>query len=503
MDKYNQPSSDWQKETAEKKATGIKWTTWGLVIKVIAQFIVTAVLARLLTPAEFGTMALARTFLQFGGYISNAGINRAIVQKSEVTENDIGTAHSLSLFLGILGYISMIVLSPVAEGFYGNQQIARLICITSISYFFSALAMVEKGKLQRNMNFYFIMCADTLSYILGYACTTILLAWIGFGVWSISIGTVMQSFVLWLTQRLLCRDRLCFKWDKSSAGHLMRFGGGVTVISAFEYIGGSLDVIISGKLWSADEVGLYTKASQLVTLPIEYISNALTAPMFPALCAAKNDMKKLRDEYLSDFLLVCVIEFSVCIGMAFTAHELISIVLGNQWLSAVNLFITFCIAHAFNYSNTVIGIAMEAVGKLKAKIVLQWTQIGILLGGIFLFRAWGMQGVAFSILIAQVYKFLSIQIIMGRFLKWSISDISKLIINLFYVVLTQALFQIIAVITANILQVPLAISLILHIFCGAVALVFVCLLCPTTWIKQYVDLKRIVFTVLNKKGKNV
>ena len=76
---------DWRKKSAEKKADGIKWTTWGMVIKVTAQFLVIAILARLLTPAEFGVMALARTFLQFGSYISNAGINRAMVQKSELT----------------------------------------------------------------------------------------------------------------------------------------------------------------------------------------------------------------------------------------------------------------------------------------------------------------------------------------------------------------------------------------------------------------------------------
>ena len=493
---------DWRKKSAEKKADGIKWTTWGMVIKVTAQFLVTAILARLLTPAEFGVMALARTFLQFGSYISNAGINRAMVQKSELTETDIGTAFSLSLALGVIGCLTMVILSPAAGIFYNSRQIARVICLTSVSYLFSAMAMVEKGRLQRSMDFYHIVYADVLSYILGYACTAILLAWMGFGVWSISLGTVMQSFVLWLTQKLLCRGRIRLRWDKNAAEQLMKFGGSVTAISMFEYIGGSLDVMISGRLWSADDVGLYTKASQLVTLPVEYISNALTAPMFPALCAAKDDPRKLYDEYLSDFLLVCVVEFSVCVGMAFTADELIAVVLGDQWMCAANLFIIFCFAHAFNYSNTVIGIAMEAAGKLKSKMILQWTQIGILAGGIWLLRSWGMTGVAFSVLIAQIYKFFAIQIIMGRLLRWSRADIRNIIGNLAYIILTQALFQTAAGSAAKLLQLPLIISLALHIFFGASALVFICLIRPTSWIKEYVDIRNIIYTIFRRKGKD-
>lgn len=224
--------------------------------------------------------------------------------------------------------------------------------------------------------------------------------------------------------------------------------------------------------------------------------------MFPALCAAKEDSRKLYDEYLSDFLLVCVVEFSVCIGMAFTADELVAVVLGNQWMSATRLFIIFCFAHAFNYSNTVIGIAMEAVGKLKAKMILQWTQIGILIGGIWLFRSWDMIGVAFSILIAQIYKFFTIQIIMGRLLRWSWDDIGKIIGNLSYIVSSQDFLQIIATAIENLLQLPLIISLILHVFCGMLALVFICLIRPTSWIKQYVDIRSIIYTVFNRKGRS-
>ena len=351
--------------------------------------------------------------------------------------------------------------------------------------------------LQRRLSFRYIVPADVLSYVFGYACTTVFLAWRGFGVWSLAAGTVAQNVLLWLVQRLCCRERPGLGWNKDSARQLMRFGGGVTLISMFEYLGGNLDVIVSGKIWSESVVGLYTKVSQLVTLPIEYISNALTAPVFPAMCAAK-DLNALREEYISDFLLVCIVEFSICIGMALSAEELISVVLGQQWMAGVGVFSVCCIAHAFNYSNTVIGITLEAMGRLKVKLVLQWTQIAVLMGCIYIFRDLGVWGIAWAVLIAHAYKFFGLQLVIGRFLKWTAHEIGLLVSSLSYVVVVQSVFQLIASVVIRIWSLPVLAALIFHVVLGAAALAVVCIFFPTKWIRKFVPMTKILKTFLHR-----
>lgn len=481
------------------KANGIKWTTIGMIAKVVVQIITTALLARLLTPAEFGIMALARIFLQFGSYISNAGINRALIQKSRLDEKDISAAVSLTVILGFSSCFLMLIISPLAGVIYKNYAITTLICVTAVSYIFSALSMTGRGLLQREMRFKEITIADVFSYSIGYSVITVLLAWRGCGVWSIAVGTITQNLLMWVCQWLFHRYSLRPGWDKQAVRHLLEFGGGVTVISIFEYIGGSLDVIISGKLWTADVVGFYTKASQLVTLPIEYISNALITPVFPAMCEVKDDLERLRREYITNFLLICVVEFSVCIGMAFASYEAVYIMLGDQWLSIVGIFSILCIAHAFNYSNTVLGMTLEATGRLKEKLFLQWSQIFILAVGIFLLRSFGMTGVAYAMLTAQIYKFFGIQVIVNRILNWSYTNTFRVLGNLVYIIMLQVCIQLIASLIISKIALPVSVCFLIRVISGGIALMVGCVWLPTSMIREHIDLKKMCDIILSRK----
>ena len=188
-----------------KTVHGIKWNYFSTLITSVLQIGYTAVMARLLEPAAFGLVAMAGLVLRFGSYFAQMGIERALIQKKEVNEEDIRASFTISLSLGIIFFMLTWFLSPLALYVFNNEKVIIIVKVMALSFFITALSTTSSGLLKRDLNFRSIAVIEVTSYILGYLCIGITMAFLGYGVWSLVFaalkpGIFQCSYCIYLCQ---------------------------------------------------------------------------------------------------------------------------------------------------------------------------------------------------------------------------------------------------------------------------------------------------------------
>ena len=228
-----------------KTVHGIKWNYISTLITSVLQIGYTAAMARLLEPAAFGLVAMAGLVLRFSSYFAQMGIERAIIQKKEINEEDVRSSFTLSVLLGIFFCLLLWILAPLALYIFNNDNVVIIVKVMALSFFFTGFSITSLGLLKRDLNFRSIAIIEIISFILGYLCIGITMAIMDFGVWSLVYAALSQAFFAAVIAYYFARHNLRFTFRIKHYKPLFSFGSKVTIISFFEFIGGSLDTLLN------------------------------------------------------------------------------------------------------------------------------------------------------------------------------------------------------------------------------------------------------------------
>ena len=231
-------------------------------------------MARLLEPAAFGLVAMAGVILRFGSYFAQMGIERAVIQKKELNEEDIKASFTLSVFLGMIFFLILWFLAPLALYIFNNEEVVIVVKVMALSFLITGLSTTSLGLLKRNLNFRSIAVIEIASYVLGYLGIGITMAVLGFGVWSLVFAALSQAFFAAIIAYIFVRHNFAFKLKDYKP--LFSFGSKVTIISFFEFIGGSLDTLLIGRFLGASLLGIYNRAYTIVNLPLYNLYTSIT-----------------------------------------------------------------------------------------------------------------------------------------------------------------------------------------------------------------------------------
>jgi len=189
-------SADLPKENLTKKTfSGFAWQYTSFIAQALLQLIVLAVLARLLSPEDFGVLGLAMIFVGFAALFSQLGVGPALIQRSELTPVHIRVGFTLSVILSLVFTLLLVAISPLVARFVRNDQVTDVLLVVSLNFFFTGFGVVAESLLKRNLRFKSLMWASVWSYVFGYALTGIVLAYLGFGVWALVGATLGQSLL--------------------------------------------------------------------------------------------------------------------------------------------------------------------------------------------------------------------------------------------------------------------------------------------------------------------
>ena len=405
---------------------GLKWTYVSTVVTVLLQVAVTAVLARVLTPSAFGLVAMASVFLRFGQYFAQMGSRQALVQKKELSAGDMRTAFTSSLLLGIAFCLLFVALAPLAGLIFPDTpDVVNVTRVMSLAFVIGGLTAPTQGLLQRRFAFRATAFAEIGSYVLGYAVVGLSLAVSGFGAWSLVAASLGQGALLAGICIVLCRADIGLGMSGASFRAIYGFGARVSFIGFAEFIGSNLDTLWAGHFLGAKVTGLYTRATNLATVPLYYFTTSLSRVLLPGYSRIQAESERLRAVFLSSLTVIGAITIPVSWGLAASSRAVITTLLGEQWSAAIPVLAILAAAAPFSLLYHLSAIVCEATARLTPRIVITLCRLvwlTALLGGL---ADYGIVGIAVAFALSELVSHIAYLVVVRRQLGIPASQLTR------------------------------------------------------------------------------
>lgn len=318
----------------EKVISGLRWTAGMRITSQVLTWAMTLVVIRLLSPADYGLLAMATVVIAFLSLLSEIGLGPAIVQKSVIEPGVLNKVFGLVLAFNLAICIALSLAAPLIAAFYQEDRLVRIIQVMSFQFVVSAFAVVPEAMLQREMEFRKRSLVDLSGSVLG-GLTTLGLALSGFGVWSLVAGTFASQIwkAIGLNVILRAMHRPVFSF--SGLREYVVFGGHISLSGILWFFYTQADVLIAGKWLGKEALGYYAVAMHLASLFNQRIAGIINQVAFPAFSLIQNDLKKVGDKVLLGARVLSFVSFPCLWGISAVAPETILLVLGPKWESAI------------------------------------------------------------------------------------------------------------------------------------------------------------------------
>ena len=363
--------------------------------------VATAVLARLLTPQDYGLIGMVAVATNFVSMLKDLGLSFPTVQRAEIDFNQISTLFWVNFGMSVAMVGLLIVLAPALAWFYQEPRLTMIGIVTATGFLFGGLAVQHEALLRRQMRFFALSAIALLSMVAGYV-VGIIMAWRGAGYWSLVFSQLTLLGTSAAGMLIVCGWRPGRPRWNSGAKSMLTFGGQVTGYSVINYISKNLDNLLIGKFWGAQNLGLFSKAGQLVTLPSEQIDEPLASVAIPVLSRLEDSPERYQRVYLRMLEKVMLLTMPAITLLIVSADWVVQIVLGSQWSGATWIVFFLGIAGLFQPVLNTMGWLFLSQG--RSRELLQWSVMNapISIVSIVCGVPWGAVGVAASYSLARV-----------------------------------------------------------------------------------------------------
>lgn len=393
---------------ARRAGAAARWRGLSGVLQGGLQFGVGIVLARLLAPEDFGLAALAAIVVGLAALLLDLGIGSAVIQRHTLTERHVRAAFGLGLGVGGLLTALVWVTAPFAAVLLRAEGLAPILRAESLLFLLSGVGVTARALLQRRLDFRTLFLVDLVGYGIGYAAIAVTLALLGFGVWSLVIGAILQSFLANTLVLARVRHPLRPLVSRPETDELLRFAWGGALNGAVNHLAFHGDNLVVGRSLGTHALGLYARAFALMMLPLGFVGNALFSILFPALSELQRDRDRFARAYLTAVAGLTLAMAPVMAGMAVAAPHLITGLYGEAWTGSVFPFQVLCAVGLFRVSAMPAGAVTHASGQVYAELQRQMVYAAWVLAASLVGARWGIGGVAIGVATAIVYKYVAI-----------------------------------------------------------------------------------------------
>lgn len=316
---------------------GIFWSAVEKYSGLVVSILVSMILARLLSPEEYGVVAIATIFIQFLTMFCTMGIAPAIIQRDDLSITDLDSIFTFSVIVGLSLSVVFGLLSWPIASFYENQQLVPVCWILSIQLLFSAANMVPNALMNKNKRFKEI-AKRTLSLQVISCAIAIWAAYKGFGVYSLLVSPIFTAIGIFLFNRRYYKVRLNIHFTLEPIRRIFSFAAYELLFEFVNYFSRNLDKLIIGKYMSVSELGYYEKSYRLMQLPMNNVTAVINPILQPVLSSLKKNPQQIAVEYNKIVRLLSTISFPVGVILSLCATEVIRIFYGDKWDLAIPVF---------------------------------------------------------------------------------------------------------------------------------------------------------------------
>lgn len=297
----------------------------------------TMILARLLTPADFGLVAMVAAFTGFAILFSDPGLSMATIQRAEINHVQVSTLFWANVALSVTFMTLAMILAPAVAWFYNEPRLTWITISIAVTFVFGGLAAQHTALLRRQMRFTALAIAQLLSLVAGLIAG-VCLAWYGAGYWALVAIPAMQT----LTNMVLVWALVPWRPGKPRVAkevrEMLRFGGNLTGFDCLSYLTSNADNALLGAVWGAGPLGIYSKAYGLLLLPLRQVNQPIAAVAIPTLSRLQDNPAQYRRVYCRIIPLIAYLTMPLVVLLAILSDEVILIVLGDQWGEAAVIF---------------------------------------------------------------------------------------------------------------------------------------------------------------------
>lgn len=474
-----------------KTISGLKWSFTDSMVNQVVHFIFGIVLARLLSPSEYGIIGMGMVFVALFERIVDGGLEQALIRKQNCTEADYNTMFYTNIVVGLFSFVVLFFSSGAIAAFFKNSELKLLVKIMALNLIINSFGMVERAMLTRNIdfkrqtkiNFY----SSASSGIIGIIC-----AFSGFGYWSLAIKTLWQNFsrVVMLHYSSEWRPKLMYSVE--SFKELFSFGSRMLGASMLHSLYQNIYSLVIGKFYSPAQLGYYSRANQFKSYVSSTVETSTQRVTYPVLSKIIDDGDRLRASYRKLLKLVFFISSLLLSLLFINAREVILILLGEKWAPSIPYLQILCFSGIFYPISLVNLNILKAKGRsdlyLKIEILEKIFWIPAIVAGVL----YGMNVLVWGAVFNSIISFFMNSIYSGKLIQYSVSrqlkDVMPTLIN-------GVIMVAIALIVGAFLKDNMILSLTIKTL---VAIAYFVMSGNMFKIDEYMELREIIFSQIKQ-----
>ncbi len=335
-------------DLTNKTLSGVKWNAIGRFSTQGISFVISILLARVLSPSDYGVIGMIGIFMAIAQTFIDSGFGSALIRKKDCTDTDYSTAFYFNIVVGIVSYLILFISAPFIAAFFKTPILVDIVRVLSINLFLNSLTIVQTAKLTAAVDFKsqakISLIAVIVSGVIG-----LIMAYHGYGVWSLVYQSVSMSIVRTISFWLVTKWKPQRTFSRDSFNYLFGFGSKILSASLLHTIYANLSTILIGKFYTPKDLGYYSRGESLASLPSTNLTSILQSVTYPILSKIQDDDERLIQAYRK---YICVTSMVIFWGMcllAALAKPLILILLSDKWINSIIYLQVFCCAYMFDH----------------------------------------------------------------------------------------------------------------------------------------------------------
>ena len=459
----------------------------------LVTFVVSIVLARLLDPTVYGTVALVTVFTTILQVFVDSGLGTALIQKKDADDLDFSSVFFFNFVICIMLYMGMFIAAPYIAHFYNNSSLTPIVRVISLTIVISGVKGIQQAYVSRNMlfkRFFF----STIGGTIASAFVGIALAYKGFGVWALVAQQLLNTdtLILWLTVKW--RPRLMFSWKRLKK--LLSFGWKILCSSLIDTVYNNVRSLIIGKMYSSADLAYYNQGDKFPKLIVTNINTSIDSVLLPAMSSVQDSKDRVKNMTRRAIKTSTYIMAPLMMGLAFCAEPIVTLILTEKWLPCVPFLRIFCVTCMFYPIHTANLNAINAMGRSDLFLKLEIIKKAIGMTLLFSTMWFGVMAMAYSLLLNSVLSQIinswpNRKLLNYRYLE-QLKDILPGII--------LAVMMGIVVYIIGFIPMPTIVLLMIQIVVGAIIYISLSYIFHLESFEYLIDMIRPIFNKIRKRG---
>ena len=403
--------------------SGFFWSVINQLSVTFTTLLITGVLARLISPSDFGIIAMVTLAIGFLNVIKDFGFGAALIQKKEVADDEYSTVFWINIAIGVVLTAIVFFISPYIGRFFNEPRVELMTKILSFTFIINSVGIVWNNKLIKSVSFNQLFYGSFVSTIIsGIAAITI--AYRGYGIWALVVQTYVQLVLNTCINYFHVKWLPTFTVKKHHVKSLVKFGLPLLADQSINFWVRNVDNLLVGRILGEAPLAYYSKAYSLMLLPVRQLTGTLTKVLFPSFSMIQDDKARIASIYLKISRIIAFVAFPVMIAVSLMAEPLILIIYGPQWQPAIPIFKILSILGMFQAIAALSGDIYLSLGETKLMfyvgLVSKIAMICGIVAGIYM---GGIMGMVYGYCIASALGFFPEMYFLARLINLKVKDV--------------------------------------------------------------------------------